>query len=277
MQNKIKVVIGFALGIPLLTLVDLNPAKAASLTIDQFYGSGGQSQYTEVKRNNTTRASSQFYSRFAVGGYRDLALTNVTGFGTSNTRKASAEVNGGTLSWNNDTGIWSDLTVTWDGNDPATSLDKDGLAGIDLTKGSRLEGMFVQLFNPDVTAGQYTNIAFNIYDMNGTKYSLSKKVNTVITRDGQTGLFFDFTQFGKFVGTSTTSSGLTTKSNFQNIGSIQMVVNTSRTNNASKGIDLDLGIVSAVDNDPEIPEPTASLAALGTVMLLGAGMRKKEV
>ncbi len=281
MFKKVGTIVILSSGLLLCNLIEAKSVKAASFTIDKFYGSNGQTQSINVKQVQVgnkkiidyTNASSQFSSLTTVGGYRDIALTNATGFGTSLTKKASAEVGSGTLAWNNDSNIWSDLTVTWDGNDSAKTLNKTGLAsltntGLDITKNSKLEGIFVQLIDPDATAKQYTDISFDIYGMNNKKYSLSSKVSNLVTRDGQQGLFFDFTKF-------TNNSLFATKTDFQNIGAMQMTVKTARTVSASRGIDLDIALIQAVDNDIEVPEPTTSLITLGSAILLGARTWKK--
>jgi hypothetical protein len=281
MFKKIGTVFVLSSGLLFSNLIEAKSVQAASFTIDKFYGNAAGTQNINVKQVQVgnkriidyTNASSQFSSLTTVGGYRDIALTNATGFGTSLTKKASAEVGFGTLAWNNDSNIWSDLTVTWDGNDSATSLNKTGLSslpntGLDITKKSKLDGIFVQLINPDAADKLYTDISFDIYGMNNKKYSLSSKVSNLVTRDGQQGLFFDFTKF-------TNNSLFATKTDFQNIGAMQMTVKTARTVSASRGIDIDIALIEAVDNDIETPEPTASLITLGGVMLLGARIRRK--
>jgi hypothetical protein len=286
MKNKHSVIISLTVGLTLSVFANNNPAKAASFAIDRFYGLNTTSQSVKISttttvtgtgRNRRTTytpnyslASNQKQMNGTLGEYRDLALTNFAGFASNPTGTSNTTVSSGTMSWNNDTGLYSDLAVTWDGNDSATSLNKTGLGGIDITHTGKLDGIFIQLISPDLTAQNATNISLDIYDMSSNKYSLTQSVKNLTTVEGNTGVFFDFAQF---------SNGTTTpidESVFQNIGAIQMNVAADRTKSQSSGVDLQLALIKAVNTDVETPEPAISLATLGGMMLSGWLARKKK-
>jgi hypothetical protein len=286
MRNRHSAIISLTVGLTLSVFANNNPARAASFAIDRFYGLNTTSQsvktsttttVTGTGRNRKTTytpnyslASNQKQMNGILGGYRDLALTNFTGFASNPAGTSNTTVSSGTMSWNNDTGLYSDLTVTWDGNDSATSLNKTGLGGIDVTHTGKLDGIFIQLISPDLTAQNATNISLDIYDMSSNKYSLTQSVKSLTTVNGNTGVFFDFAQF---------SNGTTNPINesvFQNIGAIQMKVAADRTKSQSSGVDLQLALIKAVNTDVETPEPAISLTTLGGILLAGWVVRKKN-
>ncbi len=269
-NKKYLTSIGLTTGLALSTLVGVDRSQAASFTIDDFHQGTSNSQYVEVKKNNTTLASSQVYGNNILGGYRDLALTNVTGFGTSTTKSASSEAINGNLSWNNDTSIYSNLTTTWDGNDSPTSLNTTGLGGQDITNNLTLDGIFIEIITPDETATDYGFVSFDIYDMNNQKYSLSQSIANFIRVQGKPGLFFDFNQFKN-------GNTFATKNIFQNVGAIQMKLGSNGNTSFGGGMDFEVALVevSILPPPPKTPEPSLSLLVLAGIGFVGAKTKKK--
>jgi hypothetical protein len=269
-SKKVITSIGLTTGLTLSTLVGVDRVQAASFTIDDFHQDTSNSQSVEVKKNDASLGSSQVFENNILGGYRDLALTNVTGFGNSNTKSASAEAISGRLAWNNDTSVYSDLTTTWDGNDSPTSLNTTGLGGQDITNNLTLDGIFIEIITPDETAADYGFVSFDIYDMNNQKYSLSQSIDDFIKVQGKSGLFFDFNQFQN-------GNISATKNIFQNVGAIQMKLGSNGNTSFGGGIDFEVALVeiSIAPPPPKTPEPSLSLLVLAGIGLVGAKTKKK--
>jgi hypothetical protein len=301
-NKKIATLIGLTAGLTLSTLIAVDRVQAASLgksfTIDSFYKdselitrqdatitatetSQGRNKPKLITINNSLAASQGMAGDSDIlGGYRDLYLTAATnGSGINAANNTDAVVNNGFLTWNNDSGVKSNLTVTWDGNDDPKTINTAGLGGLDITNNGKLNGLFVEIKDADLTAGSTAGIAFNVFDNSGAKYSLTRTLDRILTIDPLTGrtatdlnkpdnikgLFFDFTQFEN-------NGSFATIDTFKTIGALEMNL---FSNNA--GNDFQLSLIKS-SFDPEktkTPEPALSLLALGGLGFVGAKRKKK--
>jgi hypothetical protein len=297
-KNTFSTLITLTTGLTLSTLINVDRAQAASFLIDEFHKESGDAQSIEVKQNRTglgtssnpfiyttnyTNASSQSaLDNSILGGYRDMRLSNASGFGTSTTRNATSEAIAGELVWDNDTNVVSELTVSWDGNDSPTNLNTTGLGGRDITNNLQLDGIFVEVISPDTTAQDFGNVALDVYDMSGTKYSLSQSIGEVITWGEREGLFFSFTEF-------TSTAGSATKNTFVNIGALQMrlygdPIGTQYTDENGNiqtfngGIDFNVSLLEVTETPdiPTTPEPSLSLFALAAFGTIGLKLKKSH-
>jgi hypothetical protein len=301
-DKKIATIIGLTAGLTLSTLVIVDRAQAASLnksfTIDSFYKdsevvirqdatitateiSQGRNRPKLVVINNSLAASQGMAGDSDIlGGYRDLYLTAAaTGSGINAANNTDAVVSNGFLTWNNDSGVKSNLTVTWDGNDDPKIINTTGLGGLDITNNGKLNGLFVEIKDADLTAGSTAGIAFNVFDNSGVKYSLTRTLDRILTIDPTTGkiatdnnnpsnikgLFFDFTQFQSNGSSATIDI-------FKTVGALEMNL---FSNNAGNDFQLSLVRSSFDPEKAQTPEPALSLLALGGLGFVGARRKKK--
>jgi hypothetical protein len=301
-NKKVATLIGLTAGLTLSNLATIDCAQATSLgksfTIDSFYKDSelitrqdvtitATESRQEKKRprliivdNSLAASQGMAGDSDILGGYRDLYLTAATtGSGIDAANNTDAVASNGFLTWNNDSGVKSNLTVTWDGNDDPKTINTIGLGGLDITNNGKLNGLFVEVKDADLTAGSTAGIAFNMFDNSGAKYSLTRTLDRILTIDPLTGrtatdlnnpnnikgLFFDFTQFQS-------NSSFATIDTFKTIGALEMNL---FSNNA--GNDFQLSLIKS-SFDPEktkTPEPALSLLALGGLGFVGAKRNKK--
>lgn len=258
-----KFLILFTTATAVSMMVGIGSARAASLkniVIDTFEQPLSPLQSLKVS-SSKSRSSSQAYGfNEVLGGYRDLDLTRVGSISGSKT--ASAAVSDGSLIWSNDSAVKSKLQVTWDGNDSATSLKKNGLGGLDLTGNLALDGIWLEVVSDDLSS---LSIALDIYDTSGKKYTTSSVGKTLIQKKDERGYFFSFTEDFK-IGTTAT---LATQNNFTKVGSVQMTLN------GLASTDAEIKLIEARSNKLEVPEPNLSWFALAGVATLGMLSKSK--
>ena len=135
------------------------------VTIDQF-DTGAQSL---VRTNDNSNLIDGVSASGAIGGYRKIWLTNITG--TTLTKSAVVTVNENNdskLTGSNADGVNSTVTVVWDGNGNGddAAIDIDGLGSQDLKAGGAL-GIYFSVLSID----QNVNVKFNIWSDAGANQS----------------------------------------------------------------------------------------------------------
>ena len=86
-----------------------------------------------------------------LGGFRDLAVSAISG-ADDGIDASSIRVSGGSLTFNNDTGVYGQGQVQWDGDDSGGNIfdiDYTGLGGLDLTLGGTADAFQVTTLASD--------------------------------------------------------------------------------------------------------------------------------
>lgn len=171
-----------------------------------------------------------------LGGYRDLYVENTPEPGEDPVPLGTTlVVNGGDLSFNNQSGQSGFGQVAYDGDDDTPTSDSDiditGLGGVDLTYGFTSASFFFEVLRTD---GDFTFEA-QVWDMAG---------NTHIYSESIFGSFSPLLSFGVF-----TSEGV----NMMDVGAVVFSVRS----NGTESVDGALGSISVV------PLPASALLLLG--------------
>ncbi len=240
----------------------LQPTAANPFTIDTFSEVTGADQFVQVTGLNPmppSDFSQQGNFSTVVGGYRDIFLTNA--IGTTNRRAASAVIEPSvsqTLFYNNDTNVSSRLEVTWDGNDNSSTVDTNGLGGIDITQNDKLDAISV-LF---ASADQSEAVIINIWDINGGFSTASFTFPNLIL-DERVNFFYDLAEFTAATGNKSLFSGGV---DFTQVGAIQLQLRGDPQ--TLTALDAEVDIVESVDIIAEIPDSNSLFSSSGFALLL---------
>lgn len=263
-------------------------AQAASFVIDEFNVPNSPSQRVNVGRTQSPPGNPQipfseqptgltpFPETEVVGGYRDLFLTNVNGSPNLRTRGASASVGGNILRYANDTAVYSRLEVTWDGKDNSSTVKTNGLGGIDLTQGGKLEAIGLDFLFAD----RQLSATINVYDMMGNLSTSNFIFNSCVEEgnanclDAPQPVYFvydsqEFNQINKL-----NKALFTGTADFTKVGAIQLLLNGSPS--TLTALDAQIDSIKSESLIAEIPEPTTSLLGFAGIALLGAVSKSRK-
>ncbi|AOF85342.1 PEP-CTERM -sorting domain protein [Hydrogenophaga sp. RAC07] len=221
---------------------------AHALVIDSFTVPQGMEISDKLTDGNTVSAA-QVGGGDILGSFRDVYVSKQGNVAADPNAGVSANVflggDGGTLSYNEQSGQNGFGTVRWDGISTGGAIDIDGLGGLDLTA-------FGTSFKVDlIRADAGLPLTFFVWSdvMNDNVYSMS---SLMLTATGAGSYIFNFSDF---IG-----------ANFADVGALELQINGGQMG------DLD----AQVDMVSVVPEP-GTLALAGIALLgLGAIRRRKS-
>ena len=185
-----------------------------------------------------------------LGDYRDIQAIND---GSMDPLSTTVSVNGGILSFSNNSVSAGAAFITWDGNDSPLTVDHTGLGGFDLTQGGEAIDFEVEILSSDLSGMELT---LSVFDMNNNTSTLSRLFDSAI----MTQRVEDFS-FSDFTGTA----------DFTNIGAIQLGIF------GPAEIDVQIGSIETFGPHAQgplpVPESSSSLALLSGAMLLVASRK----
>lgn len=226
-------------------LLGVGNAQAA-LLIDNFL------DFQKVESNGPLTNSQVGPTGNILGGYRDLFVEVVNNSSTNPTNpflSSEFSVFNGEASFNNDAYVTGAGRIRWDGNNDSGTLNPLGLGGIDITGGSLLDSLFMDVIFADLGL----NMTFTIYDMDSNSSSISRTLNSNISTSQEEAFLFT-----DFVGTA----------DFTNVGAIELGIS------GPESMDAVIGSVRMSRSTP-IPEPTSILGLLA-IGAVGTGSMLKQ-
>ncbi len=165
----------------------------------------------------------------ALGGYRDLCVSNVSGSSGTSILTASSS-SGGYLDLSQTTGVYSVATVQWDGNDGACTISPTGLGGVDLTDGGFNDGVVVRVVAAD---GLPVVVTLRIYTNASNWKQKSVTLSSQITGGAAAEVVFRFADLSGGAGTLDPT----------NVGAVELILDASGA--SSGGADIRIGLMMA--------------------------------
>lgn len=286
MTNNIQKYLWY-LFVPTLML-SAQSAYAGSIVIDRFDATyQNYYQFVQLGRTSTVPTQTPFSenplaisSRQILGGYRDLALTVLSGNTASNFTQAIVNPNPsnssssflGTLRYTNESSIASSLALTWDGRDRSAGINSTGLGGIDLTRGGNLEaiGLNFQAAKANLSA------TVNVYDMIGNLSTATFNLASAIAGDQTVYFSYDQEDFNQINGSFKTlfNPVTSTGADFTKVGAIQLILTGDSP--SVTGLTARFDSIASVDAVAEVSEPKTSLTVLVSLLVLGAIFRPRK-
>ncbi|MDP2787176.1 MAG: PEP-CTERM sorting domain-containing protein [Pseudomonadota bacterium] len=250
-------------------------ASASATTIDLFNDPATPLVNFVEDNNNAVGPVAQQFDGSAggtiIGGYRDLIIDALSGANAA--RGASLSVDSGFLSYNNDSGVASEATIQWDGDDLAAveNLNIGGLANANLIHQTgcttllgcdRFVATVIQAdlgFNYDVgvytSATQYTILKSGTL-FNVTNYTTDWLFSWFALSAGshvENGLPFDIVH------------GAGGAADFTDVGAIELKLYNT-------GICYQSGVACPVSVDLQLDSIAKTVPEPGSVALLGLGL-----
>jgi len=171
--------------LPGLVILLLMSGPALGLTIDEWdSGTDFSLIVADTTHMPALPQTAQLVEAVAgvLGGYRDVYIRHLSG-DTNNTASATFDDADSYMSYSNDSGIDSELTLTYDNNGSGF-----GGLGIDLTEGGISPSILMKFLGSDIGA----DVTVTITDINGL--TLTHQQGTPGTTTGEI-LAFDFDDF----------------------------------------------------------------------------------
>lgn len=187
-----------------------------------------------------------------LGGQREATVTVLANPNPA-TRNSELSIEAGTLVFDNDVRVRSQLNLIYDGMDANTGVNDFGLGGVDLTDGGFSTG-----FDVTYSADAAADIIFRAFDsaVNFSDYTLNLVAGADMTTT--TVLYSDFAAAGG------------TGSNLQNINAFEIIVN-----NAGSIASLDLEI-DGIGQPTAVNEGAFALPLLAGFLGYAAYTRRKN-
>lgn len=185
----------------------------------------------------------------AIGGATDIAISSSAGTDLATSVNIGAPDS--ELSINNDLGVSSTVTLTWDGEEveAADRLFATGLSGgnLDLTDGGQSDGFVLEVTEVDAENG--ADLTLSAYDSDGDFFT--EDISQAIGRQ-----FIPFSQFE-----STTLPNTDPGDFFTSVGAVQLSVSTADS--------VDFGLDVLETGSRQVNTPAAGpLAAAGFAVIL---------
>lgn len=193
-------------------------APAAVLIIDHFDAAQGP-----LNATLGSPSASSVTGPNVIGSERDLQVT-VTG---GSPGVAKAEALNSTLAHSQDSGIFAQTLVQWDGADGSMNLNTTGLGGVDLTQGNTQNGIAVTILLNDLPI-----------DLDFTVYSGANSSTATLTLPGGqpsgAGPKTYYIPYAAFTGSA----------NFANVGAITLLID-----GYNDATDLTIGVIETTEFD----------------------------
>lgn len=227
-----------------------------------------------------------------VGGYRDLVVSASSGAqaaipNVQNQAAAEIGVSGGTLSFNNDTGVTGVAQVQWDGDDSAGDIfdiDYTGLGGIDLTMGNTLNAFELTSVFSDLnwvfeitiyeTAAIWTTVSLDATAVPGPTPHVDTIAFSAFTTPFLCGTY------GAAASVNSITCGGGGLTDLSNVGALVATLNVGDPDapdgTGSAPVSSTVSIDLELDSIETVPEPSV-LALLGAGLLAGGlGVRRRK-
>jgi len=220
-------------------------APASAVIIDDFQNATNRTTGNGIG----TTVFAQTNGSNIIGGERDTRLTISGDTDPTDINVASFGVGGGSLVFNNDSGVVSTLSVLWDGSGDNATTNEYGLGGVDLTDGGATSGL---VFTASADHDAVITVTFYEDANNFSTGTLSLTGDN--TEQTLTQLY----------------SGLVDNIGGASLNAVNAIELTVSTNGSVQDLDLQISALGT----PSAPEPGA-LALIGLMALGGAFWRKK--
>ena len=193
--------------------------------------------------------ASQVSGSDIIGGFRDLRVTNTVSDDPTDDNDTVVRIRQGRMTFNNTAGSRGTATLTYDGNDDATSFDPTGLGGMDFLIGD------APRFQIDLAASD-----LNVYvQITVTDMDRRESIFEVTRGPGATG----GADFALFNGDA----------DFSNVGGLQIFVSSEPTDDSVDSIFVGPLVVAA--NLPPVPLPASGMLLLAGLGAMAALRRRK--
>lgn len=235
------------LAVPLAVAVCLFVSSAHAVIIDSF----DTAQTLQANSGTTSDSGSVGPTAGIVGGHRDTVASWTSG--PNNVDLAIDSGSSSALDLNLGSDTLGDATIQWDGSDGSVALDPTGLGGVDLTAGSTLNALGIEVLFDDSPV----NVTLRVFtDAGNWSSAVLGLPGGIFAAQSHTLTFASFT----------TQSG--SGADFANVGAIEMFIDPQFA-----ATDLTLDFIESTF----VPEPSSMLlAAIGFVGLIAAVRRRRR-